>query len=279
MIALIDGDLAIYMASAAAQTTIDLGDGLGETTIVDTEKAVTNGLRMVDEWRQKSGADRAIVCLSTGDNFRKKILPTYKSNRKAPKPLAYQDVLEAVELEYETWSEPGLEADDVMGIAATSDRGDFVVVSRDKDMKTLPAKVFNPDHDTKPVRIRLGMADQMWMKQTICGDPVDGYAGIPGIGDVGAQSILLDPHRLLKKATPITRGKNKGKLKVSWEKGGPCDLWTCMVDYAAKAGMTEQELVTMARVSRILRAGDFDKDRRVVRLWKPNGYEELKLVQ
>lgn len=275
---MIDGDLAIYMAAAAAQVSIDLDDGLGDEPIVDTEQAVQGGLRLIDEWRRKAGADRAVVCLSTGHNFRKTILPTYKANRTAPKPLAYQDVLEAVELEYETWSEPGLEADDVMGIAATGDRGDFVIVSRDKDMKTLPAKVFNPDHDTKPVRIRVGMADQMWMKQTICGDPTDGYAGIPGLGAVAAQDMLLNPHRLHKRTRTLTKGKNKGQVKVEWEKGEPCGLWPCMVDYATKAGMTEQQLITMARVSRILRAGDFDKERRVVRLWKPNGYEELQLV-
>jgi DNA polymerase-1 len=277
LIALIDGDMAIYMACAAAQVVVDLDDGLGLEPMVDEEEAARASIKLIMDWSRKAGCNQTIVCLSSGVTFRKRILPSYKANRTTPKPLAYQYAVEAVKDEFETWEELHLEADDLMGIAATSEKAQCVVVSRDKDMQTIPGLVFNPDHDRKPVKIRRGMADQMWMRQTMMGDSSDNYTGIPKVGDVKAQEIILSPHRLLKKVTIPTRGKNAGVPKVSWVKGEVCGLWTSMVDYAEKADMTERDLITMAQVARILRTGDFDKERRVVKLWTPYGYEELHL--
>lgn len=261
--------MAIYAAAFANQITVDLGDGLGNEPIVNEPEAIRNVIRLIGEWTRKAGCSRPIVCLSSvqSDSFRHRLWPTYKAGRGS-KPAAYGVVRRAVEQEFETYVETGLEADDLMGIAATSEAAQCVIVSRDKDMKTVPALVLNPDHDVKPVRIRPGIADQMWMKQTMTGDAVDCYPGIPGVGEVKAQAILTAPHRL----RPLRKGK-----KTTWVKGEATSLWQSMLDYAAKAGKTEEDVILMAQVSRILRTGDFDKERRVVRLWRPGGHKELQL--
>lgn len=269
--------MAIYMACAVDQIIVDMGDGLGPEPIADEKQAAEGAARLIEKWAKKAGCSRTIVCLSKGVTFRKKIYPAYKANRTTPKPITYPYVVDKIRDEFEVWEEDQLEADDLMGIAASDGRVDFVAVSRDKDMRTIPGLVFNPDHDRKPVRMRLGAADQMWMKQTITGDSVDNYPGIPGMGDVGAQALLLNPHRLYRRERIISKGKNKGSVKVEWDKGEPSSVWQSMVDHAAKAGMAERELITMAQVARILRAKDFDKETRTIKLWTPNGPEELRL--
>ncbi len=269
--------MVLYQASFSSETTVDFGDGDGPTTLVDDETAIQNAMRLVRSWTRGAECSSAIVCLSSvvSDNFRHQLWPGYKGNRSGEKPSAYAAIRKALEFEFEVYAEPGLEADDLMGIAATSEAAQCVVVSRDKDMKTLPARVYNPAKDKRPIRISKALADQWWMRQTMIGDAVDNYPGIPGVGEKTADQILLSPHRLRKEVKMV--GKKAPKQKVSWIKGEACPLWTSMVDYAAKSGMDEEQLITMAQVSRILRSGDFNKETRTVRLWRPGGYTEMKL--
>lgn len=281
MKALIDGDMVAYMACAVNQITGDFGDGLGDTIMYDEEEAVAAACRLAERWAKEAGCgEDLIVCLSEGENFRKKIYPGYKVNREGiERPQALIAARDVLRERYRSWAIPGLEADDVMGIAA-SRSNDFVVVSGDKDMLTIPGYVFNPNHHKKPVRIRPGMADQLWMRQTMMGDPVDGYSGIPKVGDKTAQSLVERPHTLVQEPVEYFKsGKRKGQMKPrKWKKGPPSSLWDCMVSYAEKAGMTQEDLITQARLARILRSGDFDNDTRTVLLWHPSGErEELNL--
>ena len=281
MKALIDGDMVVHMACAANQLVGDFDDGQGDQVMYDTEEAIQGAMRLTNRWTKEAGCSSAIVCFSEGENFRKLIYPEYKANRKGvEKPKAFYDVRDSFDAEYETWSIPGLEADDIMGIAGSRDPGNFVVVSRDKDMLTIPGTIFNPDHDKRPHRIRLEVANQLWMKQTMTGDPVDNYPGIPSVGDVKAMEILEKPHHIVKSPPEyFQRGAKKGQLKpTKWVRGNPCSLWQSMISYAERYGVDEHHLIIMARVARILRTGEFDTDNRIVKLWHPSGnFEELRL--
>ena len=266
-VALLDADIIAYRASVTAQEDIDWGDG-EEGLTVSPEQAAESAVALAREWIEKAGCKKALVCFSGDRNFRKEVLPTYKANRTGEKPKAYTAAVEALEAEFKTLREDRLEADDLLGIMATDPRGTFVMVTPDKDLKSVPGILFNPFKDQKPRRINPRMADQWHLIQTMCGDPVDGYGGIPGVGPKKAEEIIASPHRLLLKSTTISRGKNKGKTKTEWVKGGPCSVWQSMVDYAAKAGMTETDLSLQATVARILRHGDYDWNTKEITLWK-----------
>ena len=82
-----------------------------------------------------------------------------------------------------------LEADDMLGIKATRDKG-CIIVSEDKDLKTIPAKVFNPAKDTEPHDISEQEADYNFMFQTLTGDKTDNYSGCPSVGPKTAEKIL-----------------------------------------------------------------------------------------
>lgn len=281
MIALIDGDMVIHMATAAQQSTVDWEDGEDVTVHYDAEDAARHAFNIANQWREGARCKEMIFCMSSGDNFRKKVLPTYKHNRVGiEKPKAYYDVIDLLEADVQMWRVPGLEADDIMGIYGSRDPDKYVVCSRDKDMGTVPGWVYNPDKDQAPVRIHEVAATRKWMMQTMMGDSTDGYTGIPRIGEKKAEEILQNPRRLMKSVKTLQSGKNKGKQKIEWVLGGQCTLWESMVSHAAKADMSEAELIVQARVARILRDGEYDAEKNTIKLWTPTGrHEELSNAQ
>lgn len=166
---------------------------------------------------------------------------------------------------------PSLEGDDVMGIMATSpklqDRS--VIVSLDKDMRTVPGTHYNPDKDKGPNVVTPAEAHRFWMKQTLTGDPTDGYGGCPGVGDLKAEAILDKPHNLIRNTRTITKGKRKGQIEVKWTKGGSTDLWTSILAYYRKAGLGEDDAILQARMARILHRDDYNKEEGLIYLWHP----------
>lgn len=277
MRALLDGDMLIYRAAFASQTTVDFGDGEGASVLVDEDEAIAKAMELVRKWTKLARCDEPVLVLSSvkSDSFRHRLWPNYKANRTAPKPTAYAAVRAALSDELEVLAVPGLEADDLLGIYGTEPGAKVVVVSGDKDMKTLPTLVINPMNEEKPTRISTTVANQMWMKQSMIGDSIDCYPGIPGVGPSSAQAILLAPKRLRKTVQYV--GKRNPKPVEKWVEGEPCTVWQAMVDRAEKAGMTEAQLVVQAQLARILRNDDWIPETRTVRLWTPTGSKELAL--
>ena len=252
-LALLDGDVIAYRASVAAQDDIDWDDG-HEGPTVNLSAALENAHSLTDKWLKLARADKAVVCFSPrdGGNFRTS-LTDYKTERGA-KPVAYWDVVESLEAEWETKRIVGLEADDVMGILATSPKiRDAVMVSIDKDLKTIPARLLNPLNDKRPRRIRPLEADRFWMFQTLTGDPIDGYKGCPGVGKVGATKLLQDA-------------------------GSLADMWEAVASAYEDRGLSPTDALLQARLSRILRREDYDKEKDSIYLWHPNTQKRPKVI-
>jgi 5'-3' exonuclease len=93
--------------------------------------------RLMDEL----GDVPVILCMkdNRSGNFRKDIFPDYKENRpdeNRPKnPLEVQDFLVR---EYGAWVASGQEADDLMGIIASADPENTMIISNDMDMLMVP---------------------------------------------------------------------------------------------------------------------------------------------
>ena len=150
----------------------------------------------------------------------------------------------------------GLEADDVIGLLATGKYADrHVVVSTDKDMQTLPCALFNPNKDVRPRRVRQVQADIFWMTQTLTGDTTDGYPGCPGVGPKKAAAALAE-------ASP-----------------NMASLWETVVRTYDERGRTEEDALVQARLARILRHGDFDKQNMEVKLWHPTHPTTIPLAE
>ena len=243
MVALIDADIVAYRAASVAQDNIDWNDG-AEGNTLSSQQAKESAQHIINEWMHGARQNRSILCWSSLKNFRKQINDTYKANRGAEKPELLLEVTEWMKATYESYSVEGLEADDVMGIYHTAGT-DSVIVSIDKDMQTIPGMVFNPDKDRGPKRISIGQADRFWMLQTLMGDRVDGIKGIPRIGPKKAEKILADTHSVLPA------------------------LWATVVSAYNTAGLNERDAIATARLTRILRSEDYNRDKQEIRLWHP----------
>ena len=268
--ALLDGDVIAFKSAVKAEESIDWGDGQDGKT-VNTAAALSFARRAIEDWRKLARTPGVVVCLSPrdGTNFRKLIDDNYKAGR-GDKPAAYGAVVDMIEREYRFWRVPYLEADDLMGIASTNPKFTRpVVVSPDKDMRTIPGLLVMPGKDKRPRKIRPQDADAFWFQQVITGDVTDGYQGCPGAGLKAAQEMQASPFVYETKTTRITRGKNKGKTKTTWTKRPAGSLWEGIVSLYVRSGLTEDDAIHQARLARILRYGDYDNEKKEIKLWHP----------
>lgn len=276
---LVDGDTIAFVAAAASQNTIETETGYVEPFArrVEGEAIVDNTIHWL---KTKLGASDMKVFLSCpgAENWRLKVDPTYKSNRKASvRPLLLQPLKEYLRVRYGAQHYAYLEADDALGIFATSEtliEGEKIVVGRDKDFATIPGlhyQLRDVDSSNDPIvrTITPLEASLNHYVQALAGDAVDGYAGCPGIGVTRAREVVANPDRLAPKTGVITRGKNKGQETVKWHSVGPCTVWEAIVCRYEKAGLTEADAIKTARLAKILLAEDYNMETHEVRLWVP----------
>lgn len=243
---LIDGDIIAYQASSSVQRDINWGDDLWtcHAFLSDAQQQFNN---IIDEIlnRDVFVADDydIIYAFSDANNFRKDLNPTYKENRvNKRKPTCYKALVDSIKQKYNTVTLPNIEGDDVLGILATDPEYDSIIVSLDKDMKTLPCKFYNFGKD-ELITITEDRAKYWHMYQTLIGDTTDGYSGCPKYGPVKASKLL--------------------------DETDPQDYWKVVVDAFKKQGMTEEDALLQARMAYILHKGDYDEETKSVKLWTP----------
>jgi len=261
--ALIDADVLAYRAAYAAQKEIDW-DGDGDTTVdVNFDLACRAVDELVASWTKLVKCENQILVQSdpARGSFRHQIHPHYKANR-SKKPVALLAVEAYIRERYDARFWEGLEGDDAIGIMATRRPDSCVVVSTDKDMKTLPVRVcLVPGSATstrlEKLKLTEAQADYNWMLQTIVGDPVDNFKGAPGIGVKGAAVFLQDARSLDEMWVRVLMAFYEQSTRSRW-----AEKFIYPEDPDAEALMN-------ARCARILRDGDY-KDGKV-RLWEPYG--------
>ena len=265
--ALIDGDVFVYQASAAAERPIQWDDDLwtlhsflheAEQDFVDKIETLLDSIR-----EHTNKTVKAVVAFSdpTGEYFRKHIWPEYKANRKNKRhPLVRRGLQRYVENHYQTFTRPGLEADDVLGILQTSPylvEGPRLIVSVDKDFKTVPGKFLNTGSG-EFMNILPSQAAYFHMQQTLMGDSTDGYPGCPGIGPKTAWKLLDSVLPLGQLTPPTCTADDVYGL-----------LWPVVVEAYEKAGLSADYALTMARLTRICQRDDYDFKKKEVILWNP----------
>lgn len=240
---LVDGDIILYKAATLCEIVTDWGDDFF-TLHADLKLAKEQVDSALNFLMSELNGIEMFISLSSPTNFRKDILPTYKYNRKRTrKPVIFPPLKDYIREVYNVVEYNGLEGDDVIGLLGTGLRklkGEPVLVSTDKDMKTIPCNLYNPDKPDLGIRsISKKEADYNHLFQTLTGDSTDGYKGCPSIGPKSAERLLADP---------------------TWE----------TVKHAYEInGLTEQDALVQARVARILRNGEFNTKKEEVILWEP----------
>jgi DNA polymerase-1 len=246
---LVDGDILCFKFAAACEHNIDWGGGV-HTLSADLDEAKANLDAHLAGLMSDLDADEMLICRSDPKrNFRKqRIDETYKANRKdLKKPLILREVEQHMEEKYKPKRSPTLEGDDVIGILATHPKlyskfDEKVIVSEDKDMKTIPGLLYQGGDlfDNTPEE-----ADFFHMLQTLTGDRVDGYPGCPSVGPVKAAAVLTGHH-----ASVI-------------------NMWSAVVEAYERRKLAEADALRQARLARILRHTDYDFKKKEPILWQP----------
>ena len=175
---LIDGDLYLFRSAIAVEHEIDWGDDVWSLS-TDLKAAKKLFTSMVDEFKKELVVEDVIVTISGQKNFRKDVLETYKGGRKkVRKPVGYKALVAWAMEEYDSIMVDCLEADDVMGIMASLPNTEAIIVSDDKDMKTIPCKLYRPN-DNERLVISDMEANRNFLIQALMGDMTDGYGGCP----------------------------------------------------------------------------------------------------
>ena len=233
---LIDADYIVYKSCAAAEYDIDWGN---DVIMVGSKfsDAYKNTTRDIDRVKSNFFDPDVILFFSDSINFRKSVDPSYKGHRNRKKPCGYRRVIHALHEEYRVIIMPTLEADDAMGVYATSN-DDCIICSPDKDMRQIPGQLFDMNES---FTIDSVSGWQWFLIQTLAGDQTDGYAGAPGFG-------------------VKTSSKYFGENGYTWDS---------VVSAFAKKDMTEEDALRNAQLAKILTAEDYDFTTNRPILWTP----------
>ena len=240
---LIDADMLAFRACSSCEHEVNWGNDLW-TLHSDIGECQKKFEELFEEiiadlrTRTELSVYETIMCFTDKNNFRKLVLPSYKSNRKdTRKPVAYAGLVKWVRKNHHAESRPYLEADDLCSLLS---KPDDILVSADKDFQTIPNRYFYNYHKQELMYNTQESADRFWLYQCLSGDITDGYTGLRGYG-------------------PKTVDKLFREHGVSWE--------TVVGAYELK-GMTEEDALQQAHVARILREGDYRDG--MIYLWNSN---------
>ena len=244
---LIDGAILAYEGAFVAQKNVQWEEDLW-TVHADIAVARAHIQERIDSFAERLETDKVIVALSDRTNFRRKLNPWYKANRRTTfKPIGLKPITAWIKEKYDTAVWPNLEADDVLSVLATErpNRKDHrIIVSIDKDFPGVPGHWYDFTKDEYH-RPSVGKADRYHLTQTISGDHTDGYKGVTGVGVVRARAFL----------------DKKGYT------------WKSVVEAYENVGLPESEALMNAWMARLIRKGEYNlKRKQLTYLWMPTEY-------
>ena len=282
---LIDADIFIHQVATVCEVPIQWDEDLWtlHSSMADAQAEVE---RRLDQLRSLLEPDRLILALSSRTNWRKGIMPEYKSHRKkVRKPLVWKPLRDYLADKYDVREFDNLEGDDVLAMLATAPnprKNDRIIVSIDKDFRSVPGRVFNWNHawekfeaetidsaEEAIVTVTTAAADRFHLLQTLAGDATDGYAGCPGVGMTTAER-LLDTGLVLRSTQKVLRsGPRKGETVEEWVADEPGTPWQVVESVFRSKGLGPEVALLNARVARLLRHGEYNTDSGEVKLWTP----------
>ena len=195
-VALIDADLVAYRCAASCEKREK-----GELIALDpVEIAIARADTLIHDILYGTQADEYRAFLSGKNNFRYKINPNYKANRRdTPKPEHLDACREFLATEWKASVTEGYEADDALGINQTDNT---IICSLDKDLRMIPGKHYSWQIEGTSVNGKKWIREasltevspidglRTFYKQMLIGDTSDNITGIRGIGEVKAAKLI-----------------------------------------------------------------------------------------
>jgi len=247
---IVDADIVAYKLSTISEKPIRWENDLWTLHSDETECEA-----MIKDYFQnlqdQTKCSKIITAFSDENNFRNSILEDYKLHRKnTRKPITLKFCKDYIFKNYNGYKKPDLEADDIIGILATSNivKGIKIICSEDKDLNQVEGLHFNPVNK-EFYKISPEQGNYNFYFQVLTGDQSDNYKGCPSVGAVKATKILEN-------------SKN---------------YWKSVVETYKENNLTEQDALVQARVARILKNKDYDFKLKKIILWSPPHKKNLKI--
>lgn len=140
---------------------------------------------------ETTGASDYECYISGSNNFRYAVDPDYKANRKGKTdPIYRQEANSYLVTTYGARVTDGIEADDALGIAATSDH-DTIICSLDKDLKQVPGNHYNWRKNEFDFVTPVDGLRSLY-RSFLIGDTSDNIVGIRGLGPVKSAKYIND---------------------------------------------------------------------------------------
>ena len=248
----LDADMLLIRSCLSTEVEIELSDDVW-TRHSELPAARRYYWDTVDRWLDEYELERhqVIHCFTERSAFRRELAPTYKLNRKGPKPIGFKALKNELLQEEGAYMHHRIEADDLIGIFATMlcDKAgtQVIIASGDKDLNQIPGHHIWIDKEDWGVTDE--EAERFRYQQAISGDTTDGIPGCKGVGTTGAERIvksfdLADPVGCWEKVVSTYRSKGKD----------PTPRETALLQ---------------ARLTRILRHGEYNFKTHEVKLWNP----------
>lgn len=187
---LIDADSFLYKIGFAYEDVVDWGDGeIMHYSSIDKLKIKMD--EMINSIINATGVDEYEIWLTSKRNFRDDNPLGYKANRTGlRKPAMFNELRDYMFDKHNAQIIDGLEADDVVVYKKTTYPDDYILVAQDKDVLYQTVGNHYNYNKNKWIEVDEFTATKFKYIQTLAGDSVDGYKGVPGIGMKKAEKIL-----------------------------------------------------------------------------------------
>lgn len=270
---LVDHDIVVFQFASTCEFTAQWSPEV-QTTTIELERAKYQIMQRIDALMLRCSCVKAKLFMTGNYNFRYGVLPSYKHNRaETVRPAALHALRDWSEETFDCQISKGFEADDLLGIYGSKYPETTVVATIDKDLKSVPCKLYLWNQDALG-KVSIADADYAFFYQVLIGDSTDGYTGVPGVGAKAATKLLTETRRkdwwpmileqyakaLCKAEVGVDNPKLKEKTRLSH-----CDT---IALYEVAGGVTEYAL-QQARVARICRWEDHNPKTMEVILWNP----------
>lgn len=193
MTALIDADSLLYKVGFALEDKIDWDGDDNHSYYSNIQQQLSTIQSTIDSILMATGCDDYELWLTGKDNFRNSNPLSYKANREGlRKPTDFSELFYEVIQRFNANVAHGWEADDEVVYKKLTYPEDYVLCAIDKDvLYQTPGTHYNYGKD---IVVEVTEDEAIWFAyyQTLAGDTVDGYSGVPGIGDKRARKILED---------------------------------------------------------------------------------------
>lgn len=222
MILLVDADSLIfascYSNDKQGQFYEDIEDAIN--------KFDQQFMKIVNDLEERFEIEKVITFNGSKGNFRKKITPVYKANRKKQDlPPLLHDMHDYVKKQYNSVYGYGIETDDLVSaywfsLSKDLGRENVMIVSIDKDYRQFPALIYNYHYNHREI-IDITPEEAMFnfYSQMIEGDTADNVNYFKGKGKKFAENYLKNcktKYQYTKKMYELFKDKYKGKARQKY---------------------------------------------------------------